>query len=110
MQAGDFSMHCPECDAQMSAQPTPIDCPSDPLSIYAITKQQQEDYCLYAAHTFSLPLVTLRHFKVYGSMQSLQEPYMRECFGWADGQTSVNQYDKTVAELRTRGLFRKADG
>ena len=226
MQAGDFSMHCPTCHAQMSALPTPTDCPSQPLSIYAITKQQQEDYCQYAARTFGLPLITLRYFNVYGSMQSLQNPYtgvvsifysllregraislyerglplrdfvhvsdvvranllamneelpaasifnvgtgvaatireianaqaaamgvnamfedrgeyrvgdvfgcyadlshshqvlayspqvdlatgMREFVDWADGQASVNQYDKTVAELSAHGLFRKAAG
>ena len=35
---------------------------------------------------------------------------MREFVAWADGQASVNQYDKTVAELRAHGLFGKATG
>jgi len=224
MQAGDFAMHCPQCGAEMSALPTPTDCPAEPLSVYAITKKQQEDYCQYAARTFGLPLITLRYFNVYGSMQSLRNPYtgvvsifysllregralslyerglplrdfvhvsdvvranllamneqlaagsvfnvgtgvavtigdianaqakamgvhavledhgeyrvgdvfgcyadislsrqslafapqvdlatgMREFVAWADGQAAVNQYDKTVAELRAHGLFGKA--
>ena len=226
MQAGDFAMHCPHCRAEMSAVPTSPDCPAEPLSVYALTKKQQEDYCLYAVRTFGIPLVILRYFNVYGSMQSLRNPYtgvvsifysllregralslyekglpvrdfvhvsdvvranllamneklaagsifnvgtgvaatigdianaqaramgvdavledcgeyrvgdvfgcyadlshsrqvlayapevdlatgMREFVAWADGQASVNQYDKTVAELRAHGLFGRAAG
>jgi dTDP-L-rhamnose 4-epimerase len=75
MQSGDFSMHCPQCGAGTVAVPTTPDCLADPISVYAITKKQQEDYCQYAARTFELPLITLRYFNVYGSMQSLRNPY-----------------------------------
>ena len=75
MSAGDFAMHCPHCGQTMSAIPTTTDCPAEPLSVYAITKKQQEDYCLYAARTLGLPLVILRYFNVYGSRQSLKNPY-----------------------------------
>lgn len=75
MRKADFSMHCPHCAAVMSALPTPTGCPAEPLSVYAITKKQQEDYCQYASRTFGLPLTILRYFNVYGSGQSLQNPY-----------------------------------
>jgi dTDP-L-rhamnose 4-epimerase len=75
MQSGDFMVHCPQCGLEMNAIPTTTDCPPEPLSVYAITKKQQEDYCNYAAMTFGLPLVTLRYFNVYGSGQSLKNPY-----------------------------------
>ena len=75
MRSGDFSMRCAQCGAEMSAIPTPPDCPAEPLSIYAMSKKQQEDYCQYAARTFGLPLITLRYFNVYGSLQSLRNPY-----------------------------------
>lgn len=75
MTAGDFWMHCPKCRAVATPLPTPIDCPADPLSVYAMTKWQQEGYAQYACRTFGLPLVTLRYFNVYGSLQSLRNPY-----------------------------------
>ncbi|MCK7493560.1 MAG: NAD-dependent epimerase/dehydratase family protein [Comamonadaceae bacterium] len=55
--------------------PTPTDCPPVPLSVYALTKQQQEDYRRHAVQTSGLPLVVLRYFNVYGSQQSLRNPY-----------------------------------
>lgn len=75
MQAGDFLVHCPKCGEAMTAVPTHSSCPTDPLSVYAISKKQQEDYCKFAAQTLGLPIVTLRYFNVYGSLQSLKNPY-----------------------------------
>ena len=75
LRAGDFAMHCPHCDRPMRAVPTSTDCPPEPLSVYALSKKQQEDYCNHAARTLGLPLVTLRYFNVYGSRQSLKNPY-----------------------------------
>ena len=75
MRNGDFAMHCPHCDKTMSALPTPENCPLEPLSVYAISKKQQEEYCQYAERTFRLPLITLRYFNVFGSLQSLRNPY-----------------------------------
>lgn len=59
----------------MAAIPTHTNCPPEPMSVYAVTKKQQEDYCHYTARTFGLPLITLRYFNVYGSGQSLKNPY-----------------------------------
>jgi dTDP-L-rhamnose 4-epimerase len=75
MNRGDFSMPCPHCQAPMQAMPTTEDCPSAPLSVYARTKKEQEDYCDYFAKTYKLPVTTLRYFNVYGSGQSLKNPY-----------------------------------
>lgn len=75
LQAGDFQVHCPHCGTTMTPLPTPTDCAKEPLSVYAMTKLQQEDYCQFAMRIFSLPLVVLRYFNVYGSLQSLRNPY-----------------------------------
>lgn len=75
MNRGDFSMPCPHCQTAMQALPTTEDCPSAPLSVYARTKKEQEDYCDYFAKTYRLPVTTLRYFNVYGSGQSLKNPY-----------------------------------
>jgi len=75
MKAGDFAMRCASCGEAMQALPTGEDCPSAPLSVYARTKKEQEDYCDYFGATFALPVVTLRYFNVYGAGQSLKNPY-----------------------------------
>src|SRR4029078_618846 len=42
MRSGDFAMHCPHCNKTMTALPTPENCPLEPLSVYAVSKKQQE--------------------------------------------------------------------
>ena len=73
--AGRFDMPCPVCDRAMQPVPTPESCDSKPLSAYAWTKRHQEDLCQWAVSTFDIPTVILRYFNVYGSGQSLQNPY-----------------------------------
>lgn len=75
MELGKFDVFCPQCGSVMSAVPTGEDRPLHPLSVYAITKLQQEELCSYAAKTFGLPVKILRYFNVYGSRQSLKNPY-----------------------------------
>lgn len=75
MQAGRFDCYCPQCDSVLSPLPTAEDKPAQPLSVYARTKLQQEELCGYAAQTFGLPVRMLRYFNVYGSRQSLSNPY-----------------------------------
>lgn len=73
--AGRFAALCPLCGAGTSPLPTGEDRPLSPASVYARTKLQQEEYCRYAAATFGLPVTILRYFNVYGSRQSLKNPY-----------------------------------
>ncbi len=75
MEAGNFGIPCPRCGEPTASLPTAEDRPLNPLSVYAWTKRQQEDLCQYAARTFGLPVTILRYFNVYGSRQSLQNPY-----------------------------------
>lgn len=72
---GEFEMTCPRCGTAVAALPTPETCERQPISAYALTKQHQEDYCNWAARTFEFPLVILRYFNVFGSHQSLTNPY-----------------------------------
>ncbi len=75
MEQGKFDVFCPECGARLMAAATQEDRPLRPLSVYALTKQQQEELCRYASHTYGLPVRILRYFNVYGSRQSLSNPY-----------------------------------
>lgn len=75
LEAGRFDLYCPHCGRVMEAVPTAEDRPLKPTSVYAWTKQQQENLCQYAAQDFGVPVSVLRYFNVYGPHQSLNNPY-----------------------------------
>jgi dTDP-L-rhamnose 4-epimerase len=53
--------------------------PLFPTSVYAITKQDQEQLCLVVGRAYKIPAVALRYFNVYGSRQALSNPYTGVC-------------------------------
>ncbi len=55
--------------------PTHEDKPLRPTSIYAITKRDQEEMALSIGREFGIPVVALRYFNIYGTRQSLSNPY-----------------------------------
>ena len=75
LEQGRFAAFCPMCGQTLEDVPTPEERPLKPLSVYAWTKEQQEQLCRYAARTFGLPVTLLRYFNVYGPRQSLNNPY-----------------------------------
>ena len=75
MEAGDFTMHCPSCGNEVQLAHTNEGRPLNPVSLYGWTKRWQEELCIHAARTFGLPVTILRYFNVYGSRQSLVNPY-----------------------------------
>lgn len=72
---GRFEVFCPDCGEPMRSVATPEARPFYPGSVYAWTKKQQEEQCRFAAETFGLPVTILRYFNVFGSRQSLKNPY-----------------------------------
>ncbi|MDF1552126.1 MAG: NAD-dependent epimerase/dehydratase family protein [Deferrisomatales bacterium] len=75
MEHGRFDIVCPRCGEETRSIPTAEDAPTQPLSVYAWTKRKQEELCQFAAQTYGLPVTILRYFNVYGSRQSLLNPY-----------------------------------
>ncbi len=75
MKQGQFAVLCPSCNRETTSVATSEDRPLIPISFYGLTKKAQEDQCHYASQTFGLPTVVLRYFNVYGSRQSLINPY-----------------------------------
>ncbi len=55
--------------------PTHEDKPLRPTSIYAITKRDQEEMALSICREYNIPVVALRYFNIYGTRQSLSNPY-----------------------------------
>jgi dTDP-L-rhamnose 4-epimerase len=59
--------------------PTPESKPLFPTSVYAISKQDQEQYCLVVGRAYNIPTVALRYFNIYGPRQALSNPYTGVC-------------------------------
>ena len=59
--------------------PTGEEKPLFPTSVYAISKQDQEQLCLVVGRAYNIPTVALRYFNVYGTRQALSNPYTGVC-------------------------------
>jgi dTDP-L-rhamnose 4-epimerase len=75
LSAGDFSVHCPFCDAQTTSAPTPEEAPIRGESVYGITKIDQERLVLTWGQQVGIPSVALRYSCTYGPRQSVFNPY-----------------------------------
>ena len=73
--AGDWEPRCPQCGGPVTVVPTPEASALRPASVYAVSKQSQEQTALVVGAARDLPVVALRYFNVYGSRQSLSNPY-----------------------------------
>jgi dTDP-L-rhamnose 4-epimerase len=75
LQDKSWETRCPTCAEVLAPIPTdeskPLQCPS----IYALSKKDQEEMCLLFGRTYSLPVVALRFFNIYGTRQALSNPY-----------------------------------
>jgi dTDP-L-rhamnose 4-epimerase len=56
-------------------EPTSEDKPLQATSVYALSKRDQEDYCLLIGGVYGIPTVALRYFNIYGPRQALSNPY-----------------------------------
>ncbi len=59
----------------LQPMPTDEDKPLQPASPYATGKRDQEEICLSIGRAYGIPTVALRYFNVYGTRQSLSNPY-----------------------------------
>ena len=74
-----WELECPKCGSHLSPAPTPEEKPLFPTSVYAVTKQDQEQFCLAVGRSYGIPAVALRYFNVYGTRQALSNPYTGVC-------------------------------
>lgn len=76
---GEWEHYCSSCGTELEPTPTgettPLACPN----IYAITKRDQEEMMLAIGDAYDIPAVALRYFNIYGSRQSLDNPYTGVC-------------------------------
>ena len=70
---------CPTCGESLMPVPTREDKPLQCTSIYALSKKDQEEMTLLFGRTYQIPVVALRYFNIYGTRQSLSNPYTGVC-------------------------------
>jgi dTDP-L-rhamnose 4-epimerase len=73
---GIWNLRCPKCGHQGAPIPMSEQTPVSPLSIYGVTKLQQEQLAQTVSRAHSLPVTILRLFNVFGPGQSLKNPYV----------------------------------
>ena len=74
-----WEVECPKCGKHLSPALTTEEKPLFPTSVYAVTKQDQEQFCLAVGRSYGIPSVALRYFNVYGTRQALSNPYTGVC-------------------------------
>jgi dTDP-L-rhamnose 4-epimerase len=70
-----WEMLCPECGEKLAPIPTDESKPLQCTSVYALSKKDQEEIVLLFGRTYRVPVVALRYFNIYGTRQSLSNPY-----------------------------------
>lgn len=76
--AHDWEFKC-ACGGTLTMKGTDESKPLFPTSIYAVSKQDQEQYCLAVGRAYGIPTVAFRYFNVYGTRQALSNPYTGVC-------------------------------
>ena len=72
---GAWEPRDPAGQGSLAPLPTPETKPLAPTSVYAVTKRDQEELCLAVGAAYRIPTLALRYFNVYGTRQSLDNPY-----------------------------------
>lgn len=75
LESRDWEMRSAVTGEVLRPVPTSESKPLDPNSVYAVAKQDQEQYCLIVGRAYGIPTVALRYFNIYGPGQALSNPY-----------------------------------
>ena len=70
-----FECKCPVCEKEVTLLTTHEESKIQPMSVYGITKYNQEQLFLVAGKSLNIPAVAFRYQNVYGPGQSLSNPY-----------------------------------
>lgn len=77
--AHEWELKCEKCQSELKPLGTSEEKPLFPTSVYAVSKQDQEQYCLSVGRAYHIPTVAFRYFNVYGERQALSNPYTGIC-------------------------------
>lgn len=87
----NWELNCPNCEKLLKPIPTDEEKFQDCTSIYALTKKEQEQMSLLIGKTYGITTTALRFFNVYGSRQSLSNPYTGVCTIFSNSLLNGNQ-------------------
>ena len=79
LKARKWELFCPDCSSVLKPFATGENKKLLSTSVYAITKKDQEELSLNIGISYKIPTVALRFFNVYGTRQSLSNPYTGAC-------------------------------
>lgn len=79
LDAHEWEFKCEKCGGELKPIGTSEEKTLFPTSVYAVSKQDQEQYCLSVGRAYKIPSVALRYFNVYGTRQALSNPYTGVC-------------------------------
>jgi dTDP-L-rhamnose 4-epimerase len=79
MAAHEWELICKGCGGKLKPIGTTEEKPLFPTSIYAVSKQDQEQFSLAVGRSYKIPTVAFRYFNVYGTRQALSNPYTGVC-------------------------------
>ncbi len=72
---GDWELKCPNCQKNVTPIAIQENDKINNNSVYALTKNTQEELLKLVGTIYKIPFVSLRCFNVYGPRQSLSNPY-----------------------------------
>jgi dTDP-L-rhamnose 4-epimerase len=75
----EWEVKCPKCGTQMNPLLTDEETPFNPGSIYALSKEVQEEMGMMISKAYGIKTTILRFFLVYGPRQALSNPYTGVC-------------------------------
>ncbi len=75
MNKKQWELICPNCGQILKPIGIPESEPFHSNSIYAVTKQSQEEMVMILGNSYGIAATALRYFNVYGPRQSLSNPY-----------------------------------
>ena len=75
----EWELKCPDCGLEIKPVLTDEKNPFNSSSIYALSKQSQEQMSLLIGKTYGLNTTVLRFFLVYGTRQAPSNPYTGVC-------------------------------
>ena len=75
----NWELTCPKCGSKVKPLLTDEETPFNSSSIYALSKQVQEQSGLLIGDTYGINTTVLRFFLVYGPRQALSNPYTGVC-------------------------------
>jgi dTDP-L-rhamnose 4-epimerase len=71
----DWEVRCPQCGEESKPLAMAEERPLLPLTIYGLTKMDEELETMLVGKFYNIPVVAFRYFSVYGPRQSLTNPY-----------------------------------